>query len=219
MGGFLLEKIMYEYQAERSITPYQVQAAGGIALRTRDYPNYSCDENSNYESCLKTTNLTGILEGTSEHLYLPASRLYGTQEKEEYRRNSESRFMDIMRRLKPLERIRFLEENPVVVCALFTPLGTYLPLLDGHHRSRFAGRFCINEIPACVTTPENFVDIVNRLGLYKSSPLNPISVTEKLRLNMNSALASFTKTMPERKKPIPVPAYSMDDLKGMFRNF
>lgn len=215
-----MEKIMYEYQSytERSITQHRIQA-GDIFARTPDYPNFSCEENSNYESCLKTTKLTDILKDTSERLYLPTYRLYGTQEKGEYRPKSESRFMLIMNRLSHSEKIRFLEENPVVVCALFTPLGAYLSLLDGHHRSRFVGRFGINEIPAYVTTPENFVNTVNRLRLYKSSPLNVTSVTEKLRLNMNSALASFTKTMPEKKKPVPIHAYSIEDLKRKFRDF
>lgn len=151
-----------------------------------------------------TEGFKELLEGRGERLTIPRIFLYGTQELGEY---SEENRRSIEGLLQEHGK-SFLEQNPILVCAIPHQTGMTLAIIDGHHRARYSGKFHINEIPSIVLTPDELADIKNKHNQTKGNGKPPTTgdlVAKELLHSIAIAAESFSRRMPPEKKSHPIP--------------
>lgn len=130
---------------------------------------------------------------SGQAMYIPRGYLFGRQVAESYDKQK--------RRLVEAnlahDGIKFLLNNPIIVCALPTQEGLKMVIIDGHHRTRYSGKFQIAAIPSIVYTPEQLTEA----WLVKfGTQLTTEQLIEQLDRETADTLASF-KTLPDEKLP------------------
>jgi|SRR3989344_1827483 len=144
-------------------------------------------------------------------LLIPRVYLFGRQEKESYdngkRRSAE-------KRLKK-EGINFLLQEPIIVCALPLNNDTQLVIVDGHHRTRYAGLHKIHLIPSIVYTPGQLVEAFSIIK--HGTKYTPETLTALLDKEVAEASASF-EALPNSKRPVLLTGYT-DIQKLPFERF
>lgn len=153
-------------------------------------------------------------EHAGARLFVPAYHLFGTQTMGEYeaakRRSAESKLATC--------GIDCLKEHPIPVCALPSDNGLTLAIIDGHHRTRYAGNSGIHTIPCIIYTPPQLVDIFNQHGLYNRL-IDKTFLVADLNRAVGETLSSFGGSLPEHKQPKTIPVSSIDGLKRMLKPF
>lgn len=169
--------------------------------------------------CMKPEKYRGLIDfddykSEGAKLLIPPIYLFGTQKMDEYeskkRRQVEANFARC--------GVQCLYEHPIPLC--LTPSGevSALDMLDGHHRTRYSGRFAIQPIPSLVFTPSQLTKIFNDYKVYNSA-IDEIALLSDLESASREALLSFGSSLPDTKHPRTVPVRDINELKTLFPSF
>lgn len=149
-------------------------------------------------------------------LKIPRSYIFGIQPKEEY----DNRKAKLAKAAISQGGIKFLEENPIILCAIPYQNGVSLALIDGHHRTRYSGQFGITHMPSLVFSPEAVAEMYNRSSFKpKNSFFTPESLVTYLDQSIGETLHSF-RELPDNKQPQLVRGVnSIEQLQERFPSF
>lgn len=128
-------------------------------------------------------------------MLIPKHYLFGRQENGSYDRKKRKALELAMQK----DGLKFLFKEPIIVCALPNSHanGLSLVIIDGHHRTRYSGKFGVHNMPSLVYTPEQITEAMN---IRNNTTFSPQSLTEKLGQEVGEAMASF-KTLPDNRQP------------------
>jgi hypothetical protein len=132
-----------------------------------------------------------LLEGIP--MMIPKEYLFGRQIKDSY---DDRKRKSVEIYLKN-EGIEFLLKDPIIVCALSTEKSMQLIIVDGHHRTRYSGKYNINAIPSIVYTPNQLIEAFNAKN---GTSHNAESLAHEFERDASSAIYSF-RNMPDEKQP------------------
>lgn len=118
--------------------------------------------------------------------------LFGTQLPAIYSGSKRKR----VERLLSEQGVRFLQENPIITCAVPLIDHTAILILDGHHRVRYSGKFNITYIPSILLSIEEWADFTHKRFGFPKDALNDL-------VNSMEAQNAFNGMMP-LNKPWPI---------------
>lgn len=130
-------------------------------------------------------------------MLIPRLHLFGRQSAESY---DQKKRVLAERELKE-KGIRFLLAEPIIACALPMPEGLQIVIIDGHHRTRYSGRFGIHKIPSLVYSPEQLMPAFNMLQETYGTADDLVTQLER---DTQETLQSFSH-LPDAKIPTIVP--------------
>lgn len=133
-------------------------------------------------------------------LLIPRIHLFGRQEMDSY----DNRKRVLAERELNAKGIQFLMEEPVITCALPTPNGLQIVIIDGHHRTRYSSKYNIHVIPCLVYTPQQLVEAFN---IRHGTNHDARSLMKQLGEDVRDALDSFSR-MPVEKAPKAIGGYT-----------
>lgn len=139
---------------------------------------------------------------------IPNVFLWGRQARHEY---SRSRLASVRRALREGGKT-FLENHPISAVFVYPPDSPhFVPIFDGHHRTRMAPAFGIREIPARVVLIDQLAQAINR---------DPNDLEEVFAVQTSTAFADFW----EKRRDLTRPRYidscvrSVEDLARYFQD-
>lgn len=148
-------------------------------------------------------------------LLVPRYNIFGIQPMTEYSNRDERATKQSFKE----HGDRLLYKNPVLLCAMETNSLMTLALIDGHHRTRFAGVYGINLIPSIVFTPEQATILWNESPDTIEKFENADEFREWIDSGINEALDSF-KAMADSRIPKMIPdVATIVDLTEKFESF
>lgn len=154
-----------------------------------------------------------VIEGM--RLEVPRFNIFGIQPIQEYSSKTERR----VRAALKSQGKEYLYKNPVDLCAMSGNGIITLALLDGHHRTRFAGCYGITTIPSIIYTPEQALEWWNNNPRNQMKFDSPIHLQSWLQSGITEAMSTF-QTMKDSKQPRFIPyAESIQDLSRRFASF
>lgn len=130
---------------------------------------------------------------------IPRWHLFGRQTAESYDRKKRILAERELRK----KGIQFLLAEPIITCALPVLGGLQIIIIDGHHRTRYSGRFGIHKIPSLVYTPEQLMPAFNmRHKTYETAE----DLAAQLDRDAQETLHSFSN-LPNDRIPRIIPGY------------
>lgn len=105
------------------------------------------------------TYIDKLLSYGGRRIVVPARYLQGTQDYSEYSPTKTSRIDKILEKYGS----EYIDQHPLITCALFHKNFCDIAIIDGHHRKRRGPLYGINEFSSLVVPPSALMYLINDL--------------------------------------------------------